>query len=319
MSTEPLLTGVSADTAKGKPFSGLKHLFILLPIVITLAFALPLRDLLVYGLDNDLYSHCWLVPFISVYLIWLERDRIDTNPSSKTKALAIIPALASIAALIAYQNFGGDWTNSLYENALCCLALAYVMSLYAGAFLTLSAATLKSLAFPLLLGLFTVPFPVPLKEGIQTFLQYASAETAYWMLKIAGNTIYREGLVFHLPSISMEVAPQCSGIRSSLVLLIVSLIAAHLFLISAWKKIALILFVIPLAIGRNSLRIFTLGELCERIGPDMIHSWIHHKGGPIFFAISLVPFVAFLFYLRNAESKKLSISPIAEETAPNKT
>ena len=222
---------------------------------------------------------------------------------SPVRVFAIIPAAFAVLSLVLFQANQSVWVGDLYENALSSLALAYVLAVYAAAVFFLNTSTLKAIAFPLAIALFTAPFPIPVKDAIVTFFQYTSAEAAYWMLNLAGNTIYREGLVFHLPSISMEVAPQCSGIRSSLVLFIVSLVASHLFLKTAWKKIAIVLFVIPLAIGRNGLRIFTLGELCERIGPDMIHSWIHHRGGPIFFAISLIPFFVFLFFLWKSEPK----------------
>jgi len=123
------------------------------------------------------------------------------------------------------------------------------------------------------------------------------------MFRIAGTTVYREGLVFHLPSITMEVAPQCSGIRSSLVLFIVSLVGGQMFLNSNWRRLVLVLVVLPLALLRNGFRVFTLGELCEKIGPHMIDSWVHHRGGPIFFALSLIPFMGLVWWLMRGEAK----------------
>ena len=274
-------------------------------VAFTGAFALPHWNLALYGFDNDLYSHCWLMPLVCAYLIWSDKAALTgQKEGNPIRVFAIIPAALAVLLLILYQANRSTWVGNLYENALSSLALAYVLAIYAAAFFFLNASTLKTIAFPLAIALFTAPFPIPVKDAIVTFFQHTSAEAAYWMLNIAGNTIYREGLVFHLPSISIEVAPQCSGIRSSLVLFIVSLVASHLFLKTAWKKIAIVLFVIPLAIGRNGLRIFTLGELCERISPDMIDSWIHHRGGPIFFAISLIPFFVFLFFSWKSEPKE---------------
>jgi len=148
-----------------------------------------------------------------------------------------------------------------------------------------------------------VPFPVIVKGAIETFFQHTSAEAAFWMIKLTGINIFREGLVFHLSSIVMEVAPQCSGIRSSLVLFITSLVASYLFLKTGWKRLAIVLFVIPLAILRNGFRISTLAYLCENISPDMIDSWVHKRGGPLFFALSLIPFFILLFILWKTESK----------------
>ena len=106
------------------------------------------------------------------------------------------------------------------------------------------------------------------------------------------------GLAFQLPNVTIEVAPECSGIRSSLVLFITSLVAGHLLLERPWQRALLTLLVIPLGILRNAVRIVTIGWLCTHHGPEMIHSAIHHRGGPFFFAISLVPLLAMLVIFR---------------------
>ena len=72
-------------------------------------------------------------------------------------------------------------------------------------------------------------------------------------------------------------------------LFITSLLASHLFLESPWRRIVLVAFVIPLGIVRNGFRILVIGLLCVHVGPQMIDSVIHRRGGPLFFVLSLVP------------------------------
>ena len=105
----------------------------------------------------------------------------------------------------------------------------------------------------------------------------------------AARLFFAAGLIFQLPNITIEVAQECSGIRSSWVLLMTSILAANLFLKTSWRRFALVAFVIPLAILRNGFRILVIGLLCVNIGPQMIHSVIHRRGGPLFFALSLIP------------------------------
>ena len=62
-------------------------------------------------------------------------------------------------------------------------------------------------------------------------------------------------------------------------------------------------FVIPLGILRNGFRVFVIGQLCVHIGPYMINSRIHHQGGPLFFALSLVPLFLLLLWLRRRERR----------------
>jgi exosortase len=105
------------------------------------------------------------------------------------------------------------------------------------------------------------------------------AEAAAMYFSIAGTTLVRHGTVFELPGIVLEVAQECSGIRSSWVLVITSLLASHLFLRSPWRRIVLVAFVIPLGLLRNGFRVFVIGMRCVRVGPHMV-SIIHRRGGP---------------------------------------
>ena len=119
-----------------------------------------------------------------------------------------------------------------------------------------------------------------------------------------GMSFLRNGLFFQLPGIQLQVAPECSGIHSTLVLFITSLVAGQLFL-QKWTNRALLTFaVIPLGILRNAFRIWTIGELCVHVSPDMIDSPIHRRGGPLFFVISLLPLFLLLYYQRRWERKQ---------------
>ncbi|MEI6395048.1 MAG: archaeosortase/exosortase family protein, partial [Verrucomicrobiota bacterium] len=150
---------------------------------------------------------------------------------------------------------------------------------------------------------FMVPFPVFLLEGIESFFQRGSAEAAQALFALSGMPVFRQGMSFQLPGFSLQVAPECSGIHSSLVLFITSLLAGYLLLNSPWKRAVLVLAVVPLALLRNGLRIVTIGQLCVRVSPDMINSYIHRQGGPVFFALSLIPFFFLLLFLQRLGSR----------------
>ena len=266
--------------------------------LITLAMSPLLIPFAQYSLGNSLYSHLLLIPVVSAYLVWQAKATLP-GPSRPWRAFALIPAALAGAAL-AYRLGGAP---SAPVNGMAATAFAYVMLIWAAALATLGRDTVRKTVFPLAFLVAMIPFPVPVEQAIETFLQHGSAECAYWMFRVTGTTLFRDGLVFHLPGISMQVAPECSGIRSSLVLLITSLVGGYLFLKSPWRRGALALFVIPLALVRNGFRVFVLGELCVHIGPHMIDSPIHHQGGPIFFALSLIPFSGVVWLLMRSERK----------------
>jgi exosortase/archaeosortase family protein len=85
------------------------------------------------------------------------------------------------------------------------------------------------------------------------------------------------------------------------VLFMTSILAANLFLKTPWRRFALVAFVIPLGILRNGFRILVIGLLCVNVGPQMIHSIIHRRGGPVFFVLSLVPLLLMLWWLRRGD------------------
>jgi exosortase C (VPDSG-CTERM-specific) len=269
-------------------------------VVLALCFGKPLYDLICYATHSSLYSHIPLIPFISLYLARLKRPEL-TRSSEPLRWLAALPWLAGVAALGAYWFvFRSEWKPGT-NDYLTLTVFAFVSLFIGGCLFFLGRDTVRALTFPLAFLLFMVPFPSFLTDWIETFFQYTSAEAAHAMIGLSGTPVFRDGLNLRVPGVPLRVAQECSGIHSSLVLIITSLVAGQLFLRSPWKRAMLAVAVIPLAILRNGFRIFTIAQLCVRISPDMIHSWIHRHGGPVFFALSLVPFFALLLLLRKSE------------------
>jgi exosortase/archaeosortase family protein len=100
--------------------------------------------------------------------------------------------------------------------------------------------------------------------------------------------------------------------------LITSLVAGHLLLRTRWKQALLVAVVLPLALLRNGFRIYVIGQLCVHYGARMFDSWVHHRGGPLFFAISLIPFFGLLLWLVKSEQtgRPPGQSPPASRRSP---
>ena len=269
--------------------------FLLAVLVLLLGFAWPLLQLAHFAWGSTLYSHILLIPFVSLYLGWLRRSDWD-GASVRWRPLALLPLLLGLALLGGFALASG-WRWGA-EDRLATTTAAFLFLVAAAGLAFLGAGTLRALAFPLGFLVFMIPFPERMTEALEVFLQHGSAAAARALFALTGPQLYYQDLVFHFPGgFSMQIAPECSGIHSTLVLFITSVLAGHLFLRSGWSKIALTLFVIPLALIRNGFRVFVIGQLCVNVGPEMIHAWIHRKGGPVFFALSLVPFLLLLFVL----------------------
>jgi exosortase len=114
----------------------------------------------------------------------------------------------------------------------------------------------------------------------------------------------RDACVFHLPGLSIEVAPQCSGIRSSLALVITCVLAGHMFLKTGWKKIVLVLASLPVMMIKNGIRITTLSLLGVYVDRGFLESSLHRDGGIVFFILALLLMSPILFVLRRSEQRK---------------
>jgi exosortase C (VPDSG-CTERM-specific) len=268
-------------------------------LFLMLLFALPLTKLMLYAARSSLYSYILLVPFISGYLFYMNRSRSSETYRTSIAGTMTVAAIA-IAALVAVIA----WERNLSINdEFSLLALAFVSFVAVGGFLFFGSKWMAAMAFPATFLIFIVPLPDAATKWLEEALALASAQTAALLFSVSGTPFVREATLIQLPRIALRVAQECSGIHSSWVLFITSLLASHLFLRTGWRRVVLVAFVIPLGILRNGFRILIIGLLCVHIGPQMIDSSIHHRGGPIFFALSLVPLLLLLLWLRRQEMR----------------
>jgi exosortase C (VPDSG-CTERM-specific) len=283
--------------------------------LLALAFIRPLTALAMHAAGEDTHSHVFLIPFISAYLIYIRRNQLPKDYMSSL-AWALIPLSFGVASLVAVGSLA-RMTSTLSENDfLALMTFSFVCLIASGGFLFLGREWMAAVSFPFAFLIFMVPLPDAILNLLESISRLASAEAAALLFSISGIPVLRDGTVFHLPGIVIEVAQECSGIRSSWVLFITSLLTSYLFLKSPWRRAILVSLVIPLAILRNGLRILVIGVLCVQFGPQMINSVIHHRGGPLFFALSLVLLLLLLWWLRRGEIAAGSVSS-PERLAPS--
>jgi exosortase C (VPDSG-CTERM-specific) len=271
-------------------------------IVLLAVFSQNLWVLLNDAATSDLYSYILLVPFVSAYLLYIRRSQLPKNYVSDYRlAIGSLAAAAGTFVLSYWSSFGARAPADYSRLAL--LTLSFLCSLAAGGFFFFGRAWMRSATFPLAYLLFMVPMPDSIRDALELASKSASAEVANILFHLSGTPFLREGAVFQLPNITIQVAQECSGIRSSLVLVMTSILAANLFLKTSWRRVVLVAFVIPLGILRNGFRILVIGLLCANVGPQMIHSPIHTRGGPLFFVLSLIPFLLLLWWLTRSETR----------------
>lgn len=279
-----------------------------------LILCVPFLDWARYPWNHDIQSYILLIPAISAYLAWINKDQIlwgrrTDSGNWKGWGVAAVCFLAGyVISKWAGMPLKSTDANTFSAAAIVCGVLAVARSWFLD-------ATLKQLRFPLLFLFFAVPLPDFALTAAEVGLQHASAEVTAWFFNLTGLGHLRSGLIFQLPGIQIMVAQECSGIRSTLVLLVTSAAAGYLFLRHPGNRLLFVLSTIAIGIVRNAFRITVISWLCVEIGPHMIHSIVHKRGGPIFFALALIPTVLFLFLLRRWESKSKKPTPPASNAA----
>ena len=286
--------------------------------VLAVLFSVPLFQWLLFGWRSDTQSYLLLIPPITLYLIYTRKEEIPFEIGGSRAAALSWGTLAALGVVLyvlsVWKGFPFYQADAL-TPAIAGLACA-VNSLAASC---LGPATRSAIRFPLLFLFLATPLTHATLEGLETFLQYASAEVTEWLLLGAGLPHIRDGLIFKLPGITLRVAQECSGVRSTLVLFITSLVGGHLMLRSTVNRVWLVVATWGLGVLRNGFRILVISWLCIEQGPHMINSAIHTRGGPVFFVVSLLPLAGLLWLMVRMESRsrtrKISApAPVSSET-----
>jgi exosortase len=179
----------------------------------------------------------------------------------------------------------------------------------AGAFVLCFGTRLtRKFLFPLGFLLWMVPIPELLLASIITFLQQWSAFAAQLLFTAVGVPVSQDGFFLTIPGLTVEVAKECSSIRSSLMLVVTTMVLAQLLLRSFWRKLLVVAVAVPLSVAKNGLRIFVIAMLGTKVDPAYLNGRLHHQGGVVFLAIALLVIFLLLWILRKCEQRTIAAS-----------
>jgi len=277
-----------------------RHLGFALFFVCSIAvFWMPLKRLIGFSLTHDYASHIILVLPTSAYLIYLKRDRLVSAARAGLLAGGLLFLIGTILLWLAKTASYA----AVRENELSVVILAIVVIWIAGFVFCYGTHAFALGRFPLLFLLLLVPIPERVVEEIIFLLQVGSATVAYWLLRLSGVAVFKQGFILQLPSLDIEVAKQCSGIRSSLALLLTALLVGEFTLRSGWRKALLLLSIVPILILKNGVRITAVSLLSIFVNRGFLHGWLHTSGGILFYLLSLVMLIPIFSALRKSEDK----------------
>ena len=236
-----------------------------------------LRKLIYDWSNNPNFSHGFLVPLFSGYVVWASRDKLAKLPS-KPSVIGLVIILAALCQLVL-----GVLGTELFvsRTSLVLLIAGYIIYF-------LGWAHFRALLFPWLFLYLMIPIPAIIFNRITFPLQMLASELASFLLPLCGVPVLREGNVIHLPAMPLEVAEACSGIRSLMSLTTLAIVYGYFLESKIWPRVFLALAAIPIAVAANALRIVGTGLMVQFWDPEKALGFFHEFSGWVIFIVSLV-------------------------------
>jgi len=220
--------------------------------------------------DNQTFAHGFLIAPISAWLIWRRREvlsTLDVRPN-----YAVLPLLAVAGLWWLLGSLTGVVIVQEYGLVLMIPLLAWTI---------LGTRMVRVLAFPLAFLLLAVPFGEillpPLMDYTATFTVLA--------LRVTGIPVYREGLLFTIPSGSWSVVEACSGLRYLIACVTGGLLYAYLRYRGMTRRVVFVAISVAVPIVANWLRAYFIVMLDHLSGSKLAMDVDHLLYGWVFFGI----------------------------------
>jgi exosortase len=262
---------------------------VVLLCVLLLLYLSILKSLFVQWWTDPDYGHAFFVPLFSTYVLWRQRERwmkIDIEPSN----FGLLVILAGVGLL-----FVGSLGAELFTSRFSLLVLLAGIIIFSAGW-----ELLRAIAFPLAFLMFMIPLPAIIYNQITFPLQMIASRFAAFWLELVHVPVLRDGNVLILSNYSLEVVEACSGIRSLISLISLSVIYGYFVEPRRWVRYLLVVLMVPIAIFSNAIRITGAGVMAHRYGAAGAEGFLHEFSGWLIFVIALVLLLTFHFILRHA-------------------
>jgi exosortase len=222
------------------------------------------------------FSHGFLVLPFAGYLVWAKRKTLlETEIAPTWIGVGVVGAGVMVLLL-------GVYGAELFLSRISLVILLAGLVLCFGGW-----RLLRELRFAVLVLLLAIPIPSILFNQITLPLQILASKLASALLPVFGVPVLREGNVIELASMKLEVAEACSGIRSLMSLFTLSIFYGYFMERSSWRRAALAVASVPIAIAANAVRILGTGLCVQYWNPDKALGFFHEFSGWVIFLVSL--------------------------------
>jgi exosortase len=256
--------------------------FLATVIVLILAYLPALYDMVLTWATDANYSHGFLLPIISGYLIWKKRHELATVEKS-VNGSGIVLIIAGMILFI-LGNAGSEYFTVRFSLVLTLFGL--VLYHFGG-------NIIKRTWFEIVFLLFMIPIPYVLYFSATFPMQLLASKVSVSLLSLLGVPVIRQGNIIHLAGQSLEVAEACSGLRSLISLLALGAIYAYLTQKRFSGKVILFLSTILIAVIGNTFRVFISAIIVYLFKIDINLEPVHTIMGLTVFVVAFI--ILFIF------------------------
>ena len=267
---------------------------LVLAALLLFTFYEGMRQLVNIWESREEYSYGYLIPVITLFLIWQKRPQLEQAPfTGSWLGIAVmilglgLLVLGNLSTLFLVVQYG-------FLVVLAGIALA-LMGWHA----------FKIIAVPLTLLLFMIPLPQFFLQEISNQLQLISSQLGVLVIRLFGISVFLEGNVIDLGTYKLQVVEACSGLRYLFPLMTLGFIVAYFFHAAFWKRAIIFLSTIPITILMNSFRIGVIGVMVEYWGQSMAEGFLHDfEGWFVFMACTGVLFLEMLLLAKLGKDRR---------------
>jgi len=268
---------LSSATEDRLPFALPKWQGAVLLALVAWLYASILARLFWQWINDANFSHGIFVPLFALFVLWQDRKKLKSiEPSPSWSGLPVI--VLALGMLI----LGVLGAELFFSRVSLLVLLAGLIILFQGWKL------FRAVLFPWAFLILMIPIPALLLQKVTFPLQLLAAKLASVLLPLGGVPVLREGNVIVLPSMPLEVAEACSGIRSLLSLVTLAIIYGFLMDSRKWVRVVLACSAVPIAVAANSCRILGTGLLVQYWDPEKAEGFFHAFSGWLIFVVSLI-------------------------------
>ena len=252
------------------------------PLLITLGLSFILvyfpvwKGLVLTWYGSDDYSHGFFIVPVIIYSLWQKKEELVRLPLHSSNSGLVLLFISLILYILA-----------TYAEIKTGAALAMIVSIVGVVLFLYGFALFREIFFILLFLLFMIPVPAQIYSAMTTPLQLIVSQISVWFVMLFGLPIFREGNVIHLPEHTLEMVQACSGLRSLMSLLTLSVIISYFTLRSNWLRLFLLFSAIPAAIIVNIIRVMIMILAFHYFDLDLTQGTVHTIFGTIVFTLAI--------------------------------